>query len=571
MAGMDGSSSWLSRPLRRRRLLQSGAALSGAAAFAAACGSGSKESTGSPSGQATSAAVSPSQAAAQNQQEQPKAGGTLREATVTQAPHFSPYHPGADPSFINTWRRVNGYYEPLWAFKTTKADEKTRLSLRLAASVEQPDDSTYIVKMHPSTFHNRPPANGRKVTAEDMVASMQFLSKAPASGGSFLQSGKDIKAMTAVDDLTVRFETQGPRAFFWENLARAPMPKELLDEETLKRTPPIGNGPYEYKGHQQGSTEEMKRFAGYYKKDRPYIDEKKLTIMPDNVASEAAFRSGQIDTIDSEQVQNVKQKESLVKDLGAKIVAHTFPSSSGMALVANISRDPFKDPRVREALYRAIDVDRVINVVFFGDARRTWYFSEARVDRNAVPFSQVKQFVDYDPKKAADLLKASGADLSKEYELMLPVENQSWVDSGRLMGEDLQKVGFKLKVNPVVRNIYLQRGGPKPGDFDLQMSVFLDWQYMKTKSGTFWDSTSLQDPEVDALVDKIETTIDSKSRDTLWTEVQLMLARKYSNMMPMLSGNVHYLWWSHVKGIAPDSAYGTPSGGWQDDRWLSKA
>ena len=552
----------------RRRLIGGAAVISAGTAFALACGGGDKKedaargaATVAPAGGATAAA------------ETPKPGGQLREATITQTPHFSPFHPGADPSYINTWRRVNGYYEPLWAIKDVRSSD--RVALRLAASIEQPDESTYVVKMHPSTFHNRPPANGREVTAEDVVAVVEFLKKPPASGGSFIQSGKDLKSVTAVDKLTLRYETFGPRAFFYENLGangatvRGPVPKEMLDEQTLKQTPPVGSGPYEYKSHTQGSTEEAKRFENYRLKPRPYIAEKKITFMPDASAIEAAFRANQTDTT-PESFSDVKQKDAIARDLGNRIKTLSLPSTSGMALLVNINRPPWNDVHVREAIYRAIDVERIINVVYFGDAKRTWYFSEARTERAPIKWDDVKQYVGYDPKKAADLIKAAGIDPNKEYEFMVPPEAQTWVDGGRLAAEDLAKVGLKTRVSPVVRNIDLQRAGPKPGDFDITMSVFLDYQYAKTKSGTFWDSTSLQDAEVDALVEKIEQTVDPKARDKLSEDFQIMLARKYSNLMPLLSTNVHYGWYAYLKGFSPDFGRGTFLG-WQDDRWLDKS
>jgi peptide/nickel transport system substrate-binding protein len=545
----------LGRRVGRRQLMRGAVLLGAGAAFAAACGGGESKQTGAtaPAGGTAAAA------------ETPRPGGVLREATITQAPHFSPFHPGADPSYVNSWRRVNGYYEVLWIFKAVNVQD--RLVLRLAESVEQPDETTYIVKTRAANFHNRAPAMGRELVAEDVAAMVTFLTKPPASGGSFLQSGKDHKSVTAIDKSTLRFETFGPRAFFYEEGGgvRVIPPREMLDEETLKRSIPVGSGPYEYKSHTVGSIEEVKRYEGYRLKPRPYIEEKKLTFVPDQASIEAAFRAGQIDWM---SFTDIKQRDAVKRDLGARIQTETYPSTSGMALVVNINRKPWDDIRVREAIYRAIDVERIINVVYFGDATRTWYFSPASFTRNPLPWERVKQYVDYDPKKAADLLKASGMDLSKEYEFMVPVEAQTWVDAGRLMAEDLAKVGLKTRVNPVVRNIYLQRAGPKPGDFDITMSVLLDFNYARTKSGTFWDSTSLQDPEVDALVDKIYETIDVKARDKLSEEFQLMLARKYSNMMPFLTTNVHNGWYAYLKGFNTDFR---KFDGWQDDRWLDKS
>ncbi|MGH2602158.1 MAG: ABC transporter substrate-binding protein, partial [Dehalococcoidia bacterium] len=99
--------------------------------------------------------------------------------------------------------------------------------------------------------------------------------------------------MSAIDERTVRFEMFGPRAFFFEEGggAGAIAPKEMLDEKTLKETPPVGSGPYQYKTHTQASIEEATRFESFRDKEQPYITEKKLTFVPDEAAMEAAFRS----------------------------------------------------------------------------------------------------------------------------------------------------------------------------------------------------------------------------------------------------------------------------------------
>src|SRR5262249_52474075 len=156
---------------------------------------------------------------------------------------------------------------------------------------------------------------GRDVTAGDVAAMVQFLSKPPASGGLFLQSGKDLKSVTAVDAQTLRFEMFGPRAFFFEDGGgtRGGPPKGMLREQTLKQQIPVGSGPYEYKSHTLGSTEEVKRFDGYRVKDPPYIAERRLTFVPDQAAIEVAFRGGQIDHI---AFSDVKQKDAVSRDLG---------------------------------------------------------------------------------------------------------------------------------------------------------------------------------------------------------------------------------------------------------------
>lgn len=587
----DDSGYWqrlTTRRLARRSLIQAGG-LTGAAALLAACG-GSNNSTsnnaaataasaaatragtpaaaGSGSTPGATAAGSPRAGVAAAIPTPGKLGGVLREADNTQTPHYSPFHPGADPSYINTWRRSYGYYDHLWNFKTfaTSTDPKDLLALELPSGIEQPDDSTYVVKLQPSKFHNRPPANGRDVTAEDIVQTFQFLAKPPASGGTFLQSGKDLKSVEAVDPLTLKFTTFGPRAFFYESTAAGVVqivPKEMLDEQTLKQMPPVGSGPYQYKGGVVASSEDMVKFENYRVKGQPFIAERTFTFLPDVAAEEAAFRAGQHDTFG---FSDLNQRNSVIKDLGNKVFARDYPSTSGMALMVNIHRQPWQDPRVREAVYRAIDLDRINNTVFFGDATPTWFFSLARPNRFPLKHDDVKQYVGYDPQKAAQLVKAAGIDPNKDLEIMAPVEAQTWVDSAKLMSEDLAKAGIKTHVTPVIRNLYLQRGGTKPGDFDITMSVLLDYQYAQTQSGTFWNMTSLEDPEIDAIVDKILQTVDLPGQAKLSQQFQTLLAQKYDCFMPLLTSNAHEGYYSYVKGIDPGYSRGVA----QQYLWLDK-
>ena len=62
--------------------------------------------------------------------------------------------------------------------------------------------------------------------------------------------------------------------------------------------------------------------------------------------------SGQIDGIG---FNDIKQRDSVKKDLGARIGNKSFVTTSGMCLMVNMNRPPWNDIRVREAIALAVE------------------------------------------------------------------------------------------------------------------------------------------------------------------------------------------------------------------------
>jgi ABC-type transport system substrate-binding protein len=571
---------WTRRRISRRAALRGvGLGVAGLAG-AALIGCGDDDDEEPAAAQATAAptqaAAETQAAAAEPQVAAPKRGGIFRQADMVTAPHFSPLHPGAAVGLSPTWRQANGYYDGLWGLRSSD-DPARQFFVRLAESYEQVDDVTAVVKLRRASYHDQPAhklnstVGARQVDAEDFVKQFEFRLTPPASMTKRL---KEDETVTAVDELTLKMELKRPYAFFTEAASMGAIPRELLDEAILKENPPIGTGPFKYKAHRVGTTEEVVRNPDYFVKDRPYLDGKILTVVPDASALESAFRSNQIEEID---FSDIKQRDSVADDLGDEIYVIDYPSASGMALIVNIRKEPFKDIRIREAIHRAIDVQRIIDVVYFGDAQRSWIFSPANPTRFPIGFDAVKQYVGFNKEKAAQLVAAAKADggySGREIEFMLPAESQTWIDGGRLAADDLRDVGFDIKTFTEVRNIYLQRSGPKDtkdltkaSPFDLTMSVFLSYTSFRSDTGSFWNNTGLEDPEIDAQINLVYETIDAEKRAEYSHELEILMAKKYSNFIPLLSETNHVGWYSYVKDLdLEDSRSGI--GGWQIGMWF---
>jgi peptide/nickel transport system substrate-binding protein len=115
-------------------------------------------------------------------------------------------------------------------------------------------------------------------------------------------------------------------------------------------------------------------------------------------------------------------------------------------------KPPFNDPRVRQALSLAIDRGAIIDSVFFGMAgygyAQDWtYFGQEW------PWTQdqVGQYMQFDPKKAKQLLTAAGFNngLGRKIELYHIAGTGYNFDTGQLVADNWQR-NLGIEVNQVV-------------------------------------------------------------------------------------------------------------------------
>src|SRR5205807_3167255 len=131
----------------------------------------------------------------------------------------------------------------------------------------------------------------------------------------------------------------------------------------------VGSGPYELVDYQLGVRYLYRRFGGYHEaaKGMPYIDERQVTVLTDAAAQESAFRSGQVDLFgDAGGIQPPTLADTLKRDMGGRVQVDSYLNLSMLSWNANVTKPPWNDPRVREAMYRVINRDQYLNLLDLG-------------------------------------------------------------------------------------------------------------------------------------------------------------------------------------------------------------
>ncbi|MEI6597056.1 MAG: ABC transporter substrate-binding protein [bacterium] len=252
-----------------------------------------------------------------------------------------------------------------------RRNENAELVNDLAEGYEiSPDGKSYIIKIRSDViWHNSSP-----LTVDDIVFTFEAIKNIKYQ--SPLRIAFTGVEISKVDDKTVKFNLAEPYAGFLDLLNFGILPQELwqqieptsasLAELNLK---PVGSGRYKFKSLVKDKSGNIKTYIltrneNYYGA-KAHINTISFKLFGNLQETILALNNNLIDGIsyltEQDKTQVVAQDSLNFYNLSLpKLSAIFFNSKSGLALM---------DKRVRQALAYAIDKNKIVNEVMFGNAR----------------------------------------------------------------------------------------------------------------------------------------------------------------------------------------------------------
>jgi peptide/nickel transport system substrate-binding protein len=126
---------------------------------------------------------------------------------------------------------------------------------------------------------------------------------------------------------------------------------KLKENPKYPETTVMGSGAFRFGEHQRGSYITGKRFDGYFRPGRPYLDGFKAVFVKSN-AVVPGMLGGQFDA--EFRGRTPAERDQLMK-ASDKWVVQEGPWTTNNIVIFNTSRKPFDDARVRKALSLALD------------------------------------------------------------------------------------------------------------------------------------------------------------------------------------------------------------------------
>jgi peptide/nickel transport system substrate-binding protein len=436
-----------------------------------------------------------------------------------------------DPHSLNESLQLSvnsNVYEPL-----VGRNKDLSLAPSLATSWKQTSPTVWRFELRKGVqFHD-----GTPFTAEDVLFSF---ARTQVDGSDMKSYTNDIKQVRKINDHTVEIETNAPfpilpdvvtqvfimsKAWCETNQATRPVDRRKGIENAASFRA-NGTGPYRLRERQPNVRTTFVRNGNYWGKIEGNVQEVIFTPIGNDATRVAALLSGEVDVMEPVPVQDIDRISS-----SANAQALVAPELRTIFLGMDQRRDelqyssvkgknPFKDKRVRQAFYQAIDIEGIKRTVMRNASLPTALMIGPGI--NGFTQEQNKR-LPFDPDGAKKLLADAG--YPNGFEVTMNCPNDRYVNDARIcqtVAANLARVGVKINLAAETKGTYfpkiLRRDtsfyllGWTPSTYDAHNTLNAIMSCPNDKGAGQFNLGSYCNPKVDELTRAVQSETDKAKR-----------------------------------------------------------
>lgn len=439
-----------------------------------------------------------------------------------------------DPHSLNESLQISvteNVYEPL-----ITRDRNYKLTPALATSWKQTSPTVWHFDLRKGVqFHD-----GTPFTADDVIFSYD---RAKGDGSDMKTYVGPIKEIRKINDHSIDIVTNTPFPILPELFTHFDiMSKKWC--ETNQATKPVdrrkgienaasfranGTGPFRLRERQPGVRTSFVRNGNYWGKIDGNVDEVIFNVIGNDATRVAALVSGEVDVMEPVPVQNVDQLKNaanlkVLQGPELRVIFLGMDQKRDELLFSNVKgKNPFKDKRVRQAFYQAIDIEGIKRSVMRGASTPIAEMFPPQVNGFA---PDLNKRLPYDPEASKKLLAEAG--YPNGFEVGMNCPNDRYVNDAAIcqaVTANLARVGVKVNLMAETKGTYFPKILRRDTSFYMlgwtsstvdAHNVF--YAIMETPGeggrGQF-NLGAYSNPKLDELTEKMSSETDPKKRNAM--------------------------------------------------------
>jgi peptide/nickel transport system substrate-binding protein len=385
--------------------------------------------------------------------------------------------------------------------------------------------------------------DGTPFTADDVLFTM---ARTQADGSDMKSYTNDFKAVRKIDSHTVEIETNKPFPILPDMMSRVMIMSKKWCEDN-QATRPVdrrkgienaasfranGTGPFRLRERQPGVRTTFVRNGNYWGKVEGNVQEVVFTPIGNDATRVAALLSGEIDVMEPVPLQDVERVNA---SANARVL--TGPELRTIFLGMDQKRDellyssvkgknPFKDKRVRQAFYQAIDIEGIKRTVMRGASLPTALMIGPGINGYQ---ADMNKRLPFDAEAAKKLLADAG--YPSGFEVTMNCPNDRYVNDSRIcqaVAANLSRIGVKINLAAETKGTYfpkiLRRDtsfyllGWTPSTVDAHDPLNAIMSCVDDKGAGQFNLGAYCNPKVDDLARRVQAETDKAKRNAMIRE-----------------------------------------------------
>ncbi|MBA3593074.1 MAG: ABC transporter substrate-binding protein [Pseudomonadota bacterium] len=358
---------------------------------------------------------------------------------------------------------VGNIYEPL-----VTRDRNYKLAPSLATDWKQTSPTVWRFNLRKGVqFHD-----GTPFTADDVIFSYE---RAKGDGSDMKSYVGQIKEIRKIDDHTLDFVLNNPFPILPELFTQWHMMSKKWSEAN-QATKPVdrrkgienaasfranGTGPFRVRERQPNVRTTFARNGNYWGKIDGNVEEVIFNVIGNDSTRVAALLSGEIDVMEPVPVQDVPRIKAtpnlqVFQGPELRIIFLGMDQKRDELLFSSVKgKNPFKDKRVRQAFYQAIDIEAIKNRVMRGASTPVATLLAPEI-RGYAP--ELAKRLPFDLEAAKKLMADAG--YGAGFELKMNCPNDRYVNDGEIcqaVAANLSRIGVKINLEAETKGTYFPK------------------------------------------------------------------------------------------------------------------